>query len=164
VPALTPSEARVLFDQMGLTTAVRCIDVGAMALSEPDPWSLYTEQGCTTVVGFEPNEEECRKLQQQASTGHTLLPLAIGDGAEWPLHITNTGMTSQPAADQIGRFVFAAVLEGLNNLASYSSFYSPAASLERLRLIEKLGYADQNTRTAIQLIQRRQARRAAAQR
>lgn len=94
VPALTPAEARTLFDQMGLTDAVRCIDVGAMALSEPDPWGSYSEKGCTTVLGFEPNGEECRKLQQQARTGHTLLPLAIGDGAERPLHITNTGMTS----------------------------------------------------------------------
>lgn len=72
--------------------------------------------------------------------------------------------TFQPAADQFGPFVFAAVLEGLNNLASYSSFYSPAASLERLKLIEKLGFADQNTRTAMQLIQRRQASRPAAKR
>ena len=61
----------------------------------------------------------------------------------------------QPRPQEIGRFVYASVLEALNDSASYSSFYSPRPSLERLTLIEQLGFADQRVLTTIQLIRRR---------
>jgi FkbM family methyltransferase len=59
--------------------------------------------------------------------------------------------------EAIGRFVTAAVLEALNRSASYSSFYSPAASLERLSGIEKLGFASPEITRGIDLIRKRMA-------
>lgn len=107
VPPLSPAEARVLFDRLKLPTPVRCVDVGAMALAHQDPWTRFAELGCTEVVGFEPNDTECQKLQQQGLKGHTFLPIAIGNGDESTLHITNTAMTSsllEPALETMGMF------------------------------------------------------------
>jgi hypothetical protein len=59
--------------------------------------------------------------------------------------------------EAIGNFVTASILEALNRSASYSSFYSPAASLERLTRIEKLGFAIPQIHKAIELIRRRMA-------
>jgi hypothetical protein len=60
-------------------------------------------------------------------------------------------------SEQIGNFVYASALEALNGCASYSSFYSPAQSLERLTGIEKLGFGSPAITNTIQLIRKRMA-------
>lgn len=86
------------FNFLGLETPVFCIDVGALTLGdEPEPWVRWAHQGCAQVLGFEPLQDACEQLNQQAHrTGAALsyLPLALGDGNEHTLYITNVPMTS----------------------------------------------------------------------
>jgi FkbM family methyltransferase len=85
------------FNFLGLKEPIRCIDVGALGLGdEPEPWVGWADQGCAAVLGFEPLQDACEQLNQQAQSGSAIryLPLALGDGAEHTLYITNVPMTS----------------------------------------------------------------------
>ncbi len=55
----------------------------------------------------------------------------------------------------IGNWIFAAVLEEMERLESYSSFYSGRSSLKRLQLIHKLGYGSEEMDRRLHLIQLR---------
>jgi FkbM family methyltransferase len=59
--------------------SVRIIDVGAMDMG-PDPYRRLADALSCQVLGFEPNETECAKLNQGASAGWKYLPYVIGDG------------------------------------------------------------------------------------
>ncbi|MFN9532802.1 MAG: FkbM family methyltransferase, partial [Cyanobacteriota bacterium] len=89
---------RPWFDLLELDRPLRCLDGGAMGLeAKPEPWVRWAEEGCAEVIGFEPLEEECDRLNRQvAHLGGAVrfLPLALGDGEEHTLHITNAPMTS----------------------------------------------------------------------
>jgi len=89
---------RPWFDFLQLERPLRCLDVGALALTgEPEPWVRWAMEGCVEVIGFEPLAEECARLNQQAAAqGGALryLPWALGDGEEHTLHVTNVPMTS----------------------------------------------------------------------
>ncbi|MCP9837860.1 FkbM family methyltransferase [Cyanobium sp. N.Huapi 1H5] len=60
-----------------------------------------------------------------------------------------------PGDGNIGNWIFSAVLEELERLESYSSFYSGTSSLQRLELIQKLGYGSAEMERRLQLVQRR---------
>ena len=93
------STAQALFKLLGLTEKIRCLDIGALALGEEvDPWlNLARNEGLAEVIGFEPVEEECARLNA-ANESHQgvirYLPFAIGDGASHSLRVTNVPMTS----------------------------------------------------------------------
>ena len=61
---LSMSTAQALFKLLGLTEKIRCLDIGALALGdEADPWlNLARNEGLAEVIGFEPVEEECARL------------------------------------------------------------------------------------------------------
>jgi FkbM family methyltransferase len=59
---------------------IKIVDVGAMAAGE-DPYQRLAEQLACEVVGFDAQEEECRKLNAAAAPGRTFLPYVIGDGS-----------------------------------------------------------------------------------
>lgn len=135
--ALSTANAKRLFDLFGLNHPVKCLDVGAMALESKDPWTLYAQTGCTEVLGFEPNHEECLKLQQQTLTNHTFLPVAVGNGSEMPLYVTNTGMTSsllEPDLVTMGLFPNLAELCQVVN--------TPLLATRRLDDLAEAQYAD----------------------
>ncbi len=95
-----PGEASVRpwFDLLELERPLRCLDGGAMGLeAKPEPWVRWAEEGCAEVIGFEPLEAECDRLNRQVAHlcgAVRYLPLALGDGEEHTLHITNAPMTS----------------------------------------------------------------------
>jgi FkbM family methyltransferase len=60
-----------------------------------------------------------------------------------------------PRDGNIGNWIFAAVLEEMERLESYSSFYSGTSSLQRLELIQKLGYGSEEMGRRLHLVQQR---------
>lgn len=74
---------------------VKIVDVGAMSLGEDnDPYARLTEAIRCEIVGFEPVEEECEKLNRNARPGCCYLPYVIGDGSVQMFHECNFPMTS----------------------------------------------------------------------
>ncbi len=93
------STTQALFKLLGLTEKIRCLDIGALALGEEvDPWmNLARNEGLAEVIGFEPVEEECARLNAAHESHQGViryLPFAIGDGASHSLRVTNIPMTS----------------------------------------------------------------------
>jgi FkbM family methyltransferase len=60
-----------------------------------------------------------------------------------------------PRDGNIGNWLFAAVLEELERLETYSSFYSGNSSLQRLELINKLGYGNDEMTRRLLLVRQR---------
>jgi FkbM family methyltransferase len=89
--------------------ALTIVDVGAMWLNEAEvTYRALTLLPRTRVVGFEPVEEECAKLNALNRPEHTFLPFAIGDGAMRTFHLTNASMTSslyEPNTEYLRLFV-----------------------------------------------------------
>lgn len=74
---------------------IKIIDVGAMIIGDrpPDYYALL-KPGVSEVVGFEPDEKECQKLNQSHSDNCSFLPYIIGDGSERTFNLCNYNMTS----------------------------------------------------------------------
>ena len=72
------------------------VDVGAMAVpgSGGPTYRGLMREHVARVVGFEPVEAECAKLNRLGFKGHRYLPYFIGDGSERTFHLTNDTMTS----------------------------------------------------------------------
>lgn len=109
--AESSTSVRAWFDFLDLEKPLRCVDVGALALSgDLDPWVQWAQIGCAEVLGFEPLKEQCADLNDQAQKSGTsmrYLPWALGDGNEYTLHITNSPMTSSlfpPARSTVDLF------------------------------------------------------------
>lgn len=84
-----------IYDLIPEPPAMHIIDVGAMWLGENDLLyrNLLGRPG-TRVIGFEPVQAECDKLNAMGRPDHVYLPYVIGDGARRTFHITNSVMTS----------------------------------------------------------------------
>ena len=84
------------------------VDVGAMWLgAEHVPYRALLQGGRARVVGFEPVQRECDRLNAMKLPGHAYLPYFIGDGCEREFVETNSGMTSsfyEPDLAFCGRF------------------------------------------------------------
>lgn len=96
---LSMSTAQALFKLLGLTEKIRCLDIGALSVgAELDPWmNLALNEGLAEVIGFEPVEDECERLNAAYEAHQGViryLPFAIGDGASHSLRVTNVPMTS----------------------------------------------------------------------
>jgi len=75
--------------------AFRLVDVGAMYIgNNHDIYAPLLTTCPTQVIGFEPVEAECRKLQALYGKDRLFLPYVIGDGAEREFRICNEPMTS----------------------------------------------------------------------
>ena len=89
---------RPWFNFLELEQPLRCLDGGAMDLrGQPEPWVRWAQEGCAVVIGFEPQQQECDRLNQTVAHlqgAVRYLPVALGDGQEHILHITNIPMTS----------------------------------------------------------------------
>ena len=76
-----------------LPPKINIIDIGALNVGNEIYHPLVKKNLCT-VIGFEPIEEECRKLNQLYNGRHRFLPYAIGNGEEQSFHITASPMCS----------------------------------------------------------------------
>lgn len=71
------------------------IDIGAMWFNEREvTYRALSQFPGTTVVGFEPVEAECAKLNALNRPGHVFYPMAIGDGTARTFYLTTASMTS----------------------------------------------------------------------
>ncbi len=70
------------------------VDVGAMWLGSEALSYRALLKGDTHVLGFEPAQEECDKLNAMRMKNHTYLPYFIGDGSERTFYICNRAETS----------------------------------------------------------------------
>jgi FkbM family methyltransferase len=115
IPSEEPDESSAStlawFQFLGLEQRLRCIDVGALALTgDPAPWVRWAKIGCAEVLGFEPLQDSCDQLNAEAKASGVammFLPWALGDGGVHTLHITNEPMTTslfKPAKTTIDLF------------------------------------------------------------
>jgi FkbM family methyltransferase len=87
---------------------IEAVDVGAMFVGESEqPYSALVRKGIGRVVGFEPVESECARLNAMAKPGERFLPYFIGDGTRRTFYLTNRSMTSslyEPNTKLLRRF------------------------------------------------------------
>src|SRR3954469_23997927 len=86
---------------------VHILDVGA-AMGETDVYEALRAAGVAQVVGFEPQPQECAKLNAAyAAAGNRYLPHFIGDGTERTFFTTQDGYSSslyEPNLELVSRF------------------------------------------------------------
>src|SRR4051812_110707 len=70
------------------------VDVGAMWLVSDLPYKALLRDGVGHVIGFEPVQAECDKLNNMKMKNHTSLPYFIGDGKDATFHLCSSPMTS----------------------------------------------------------------------
>ena len=84
------------------------VDVGAMGLEGADcDYAPLLKTGLCRVVGFEPVQAECDKLNARAPKNCRYLPYFIGDGSAGTFHLMNYSMTSslfEPDSALLSRF------------------------------------------------------------
>jgi FkbM family methyltransferase len=72
---------------------ITVLDIGAMTLGSEKEYAPLVAAGAARIVGFEPDRDECDKLNRAARPGETFLPYFIGDGGGATYHKTNYTMT-----------------------------------------------------------------------
>ena len=75
---------------------VKVIAVGAADMGVPEIYTEIIQKGYGELVAFEPDPEAYKRLQEKSSDRPNIsyFPLAVGDGSEFTLYLTNSGMTS----------------------------------------------------------------------
>jgi FkbM family methyltransferase len=79
-------------------TRITILDIGASLLEKP-LYDHLLKSGLVRLVGFEPNQKECEKLQTTYGKPHDFFPYFIGDGEPAVFHETNwfaTGSLFKP--------------------------------------------------------------------
>ncbi|WP_339911454.1 FkbM family methyltransferase [Symmachiella dynata] len=86
---------------------ISIVDIGAMDVGGDTSFQSLPDRGLAHLVGFEPIEEECEKLNQQSADHLTYLPNFVGDGKVHPFYITQAAMSSslyEPNLPLLGHF------------------------------------------------------------
>lgn len=100
---------------------IKVVDVGAMWTGEgTDPFYPLLKQGSVKIVGFEPVQAECDKLNKMHAPKRLYLPHMIGDGRKRTFHECNHTMTSslyEPYTQLLDKFQN---LENLTQVVSRS--------------------------------------------
>ena len=97
----------VIQEQTKVPAPIQITDVGAMNIGGQERWQALLDRGLATLLGFEPQEEECRRCNAESKPGCRYLPEALGDGKTWPFYRCNFGATSsiyEPNHDFIRHF------------------------------------------------------------
>lgn len=71
---------------------IEILDIGA-ALNGAPPYQSLVEAGRAHVIGFEPDSESCRHLNETYGATHQFYPHFIGDGQPAVFHETNWSLT-----------------------------------------------------------------------
>jgi protein O-GlcNAc transferase len=85
---------------------INILDVGA-ALSERPPYQSLVDVGRARIIGFEPNSQECERLNRKYGEPHHFLPYFVGDGRPATFHETNwalTGSLYEPNSPLLEKF------------------------------------------------------------
>src|SRR5690606_18541187 len=83
-----------LLDLLGIPLEIRVVEVGAgFNAADDDPFSCLVSRGAVSVVGFEPAQSECDRLNALHAPRHRFLPYYIGDGTRRTFHVTNQPTT-----------------------------------------------------------------------
>ena len=94
-------------NQTRMPKPIRITDIGAMNIGASERWQGLIDRGYATLVGFEPQAEECARCNDEAGPGSLYIPAALGDGARWPFHQCRYGATSsiyEPNIDFVSQF------------------------------------------------------------
>lgn len=84
-----------LADVVGDVPTIRVVDVGASPIDGPPSYQALLDTGRAEVIGFEPDPDQFKTLQDRNEANATYFPYAIGDGEDAILHICRApGMTS----------------------------------------------------------------------
>jgi FkbM family methyltransferase len=73
---------------------LKVVDVGAMSMGDEDLFAPLVRHAGARVVGFEPVQAECDKLNALHGASHLFLPYVIGDGTVGTFHTCNMPFTS----------------------------------------------------------------------
>lgn len=93
-PPARPVDILDFLDKEGVTIPVlKIVDVGAMDVGEVEPWARLVDSGAARLFGFEPNDDEYRKLTTAGRPNTEYLPHALGDGAAHTLYVGTAPMT-----------------------------------------------------------------------
>lgn len=71
---------------------INIVDIGA-ALSERPSYQGIVDAGRGRIIGFEPDEVECRRLNDHYGPPHRFFPHFVGDGQPGVFHETNWNLT-----------------------------------------------------------------------
>jgi FkbM family methyltransferase len=74
-----------VLEKLKLDSPIRVLDIGARDDGHPPRYAPLLDAGVCEVIGFEPDEEECRRLRQANSQCY--LPLVIGAGERRELRV-----------------------------------------------------------------------------
>jgi len=77
----------------GAPPPLKIVDVGAMDIGAP-PYARLLDLAGATVIGFEPNPEECDKLNAKGLASHRYVPHFVGDGRARTFHWCSWAATS----------------------------------------------------------------------
>ncbi len=85
---------------------IQILDIGAMVVEgEKAPYSSIS--GMSTIFGFEPDKEECEKLNYESENNEVFFPYFIGDGTTGTFRKCNHNMTSsfyEPDTELLKKF------------------------------------------------------------
>lgn len=115
---------------------VKIVDIGAMLIGS-EPYAPLLSLNLASVVGFEPNLEECEKLRNTRGDKHRYYPYFIGDGGPATYYETNRTMTgSLYRPNQV-------LLEKFHNLHELTTLQrTHTVETKRLDDIEDIGDVD----------------------
>ena len=66
---------------------LKIVDVGAMDVGEVEPWARLVDSSAACLFGFEPNDDEYKKLTAAGRPNTEYLPHALGDGTAHTLYV-----------------------------------------------------------------------------
>jgi FkbM family methyltransferase len=82
------------------------LDIGA-ALNERPPYQSLVDAGRARIIGFEPNPQECDRLNREYGEPHRFFPCFVGGGSTAIFHETNwslTGSLYEPNSPLLEKF------------------------------------------------------------
>jgi len=85
---------KFLCNKLGLETPMVVVDIGARAINADAPYQPLLDSGAANLVGFEPDKEACRELQQSADSRSMYLPHAIGKPGDATFYAHQIGSLS----------------------------------------------------------------------
>ena len=95
-----------MLDFLPKSFLINILDIGA-ALSERPPYQSLVDAGRGKIMGFEPNAQECERLNREYGEPHRFFPHFIGDGQPATFHETNwtlTGSLFEPNTPLLEKF------------------------------------------------------------
>lgn len=92
---MAPPSFSTLQKLLDRNVRVKIVDVGANPIDGDPPYKALLATGAADLVGFEPDPEALKKLEEKKGPNETYLPYAVADGKKHTLHVCQaSGMTS----------------------------------------------------------------------